>query len=282
MGKKPKTITINDSVREFGKMVQVGGAFTELQAKQYLSDYQFDEFKRLNMLKFSDVRVTKDQLFKLAENNIISQEELCSKMKDKVINVRIYSLSDKGRRFESKALGLEHAHYSNSKYHDVFLTAKFNELTPEERESAKPEGQVREELREKIDDMRKNEPEKLEEILNKYEEKLEGLTPEERESAKPEGQVREELREKIDDMRKNEPEKLEEILNKYEEKLEGFIEKFENEGGYGSPVDFSYTSSSSSQTMGYEIVTKDYKFFSICCKELTCDLLNYQYEDMRV
>lgn len=235
MGTKPRRITIDERVEQFGKMVQIGGAFTELQAKQYLNDYQFSEFQRLNMLKFSDVRVTKDQLFKLAENNIISQEELCAKMKDKVINVRIYSLSDKGRRFESKALGFEHAHYSNSKYHDVFLTAKFNELAPEERMSAKPEGQVREELREKIDDMRKTEPEKLEEILNKY-----------------------------------------------EEKLEGFIEKFESEGGYGSPVDFSYTSSSSSQTMGYEIVTKDYKFFSICCKELCCDLLSYEYEDMRV
>ena len=235
MGTKPRRITIDERVEEFGKMVQIGGAFTERQAKQYLNDYQFSEFQRLNMLKFSDVRVTKEQLFKLAENNVISQEELCSKMKDKVINVRIYSLSDKGRRFESKALGLDHAHYSNSKYHDVFLTAKFNSLTPEQRMSAKPEGQVREELREKIDDMRKNEPERLEEILNKY-----------------------------------------------EEKLEGFIEKFEAQGGYGSPVDFSYPSSSASQTMGYEIVTKDYKFYSICCKELCCDLLGYEYEDMQV
>ena len=161
MGTKPRRITIDDNVISFGKMAQIGGAFTERQAKQYLSDYQFSEFQRLNMLKFSDVRVTKDQLFKLAENNVISQEDLCSKMKDKVINVRIYSLSDKGRRFESKALGLDHAHYSNSKYHDVFLTAKFNSLTPEQRMSAKPEGQVREELREKIDDMRKNEPERF-------------------------------------------------------------------------------------------------------------------------
>ena len=234
MGTKPRRITIDERVEEFGKMVQIGGAFTELQAKQYLNDYQFSEFQRLNMLKFSDVRVTKEQLFKLAENNVISQEELCSKMKDKVINVRIYSLSDKGRRFESKALGFEHAHYSNSKYHDVFLTAKFNSLTSEQRMSAKPEGQVREELREKIDDMRKNEPERLEKFLNKY-----------------------------------------------EEKLEGFIEKFERQGGYASPVDFSYTSSVS-QTMGYEIVTKDYKFYSICCKELCCDLLGYEYEDMQV
>lgn len=235
MSKKPKTITINDNVREFGKMVQIGGVFTELQAKKYLNDYQFSEYQRLNHFRFSNVRVTKEQLFKLAENNVISQEELCAKMKDKIITVKIYSLSDKGRNFEKKVLGYDNAHYSNSKYHDVFLTAKFNELTPEERMSAKPEGQIRNELREKIDDMRKNEPEKLQEILNKY-----------------------------------------------EEKLEGFIEKFENEGGYGSPVDFSYTSSSSSQTMGYEIVTRDYKFFSICCKELTCDLLNYEYEDMRV
>ena len=235
MSKKPKTITINDNVREFGKMVQIGGVFTELQAKKYLTDYQFSEYQRLNHFRFSNVRVTKEQLFKLAENNVISQEELCAKMKDKIITVKIYSLSDKGRNFEKKVLGYDNAHYSNSKYHDVFLTAKFNELTPEERMSAKPEGQIRNELREKIDDMRKNEPEKLQEILNKY-----------------------------------------------EEKLEGFIEKFENEGGYGSPVDFSYTSSSSSQTMGYEIVTRDYKFFSICCKELTCDLLNYEYEDMRV
>lgn len=235
MGTKPRRIIIDEKVEEFGKMVQIGGAFTELQAKQYLNDYQFSEFQRLNMLKFSDVRVTKEQLFKLAENNVISQEELCSKMKDKVINVRIYSLSDKGRRFESKALGFEHAHYSNSKYHDVFLTAKFNSLTPEQRMSAKPEGQVREELREKIDDMRKNEPERLEELLNRY-----------------------------------------------EAKLEGFIEKFESQGGYGSPVDFSYSSASNSQTMGYEIVTKDYKFYSICCKELCCDLLGYEYEDMRV
>ena len=235
MSKKTKTITIDDSVKSFGKMVQVGGSFTESQAKEHLTDYQFDEFKRLNMLRYSDVRVTKDQLFKLAENNIISQQELCSKMKNKVINVRIYSLSEKGRRFESKILGFDNAHYSNSRYHDVFLTAKFNTLTSEERESAKPEGQVREELREKLDNMRKNKPEKLQEILNKY-----------------------------------------------EEKLEGFIEKFEAQGGYGSPVDFSYTSSSSSQTMGYEIVTKDYKFFSICCKELCCDLLSYEYEDMRV
>lgn len=235
MGTKPRRITIDDNVISFGKMAQIGGAFTERQAKQYLSDYQFSEFQRLNMLKFSDVRVTKDQLFKLAENNVISQEDLCSKMKDKVINVRIYSLSDKGRRFESKALGLDHAHYSNSKYHDVFLTAKFNSLTPEQRMSAKPEGQVREELREKIDDMRKNEPERLEELLNRY-----------------------------------------------EAKLEGFIEKFESQGGYGSPVDFSYSSASNSQTMGYEIVTKDYKFYSICCKELCCDLLGYEYEDMRV
>ena len=235
MGTKPRRITIDEKVEEFGKMVQIGGAFTELQAKQYLNDYQFSEFQRLNMLKFSDVRVTKEQLFKLAENNVISQEELCSKMKDKVINVRIYSLSDKGRRFESKALGFEHAHYSNSKYHDVFLTAKFNSLTPEQRMSAKPEGQVREELREKIDDMRKNEPERLEELLNRY-----------------------------------------------EAKLEGFIEKFESQGGYASPVDFSYSSASNSQTMGYEIVTKDYKFYSICCKELCCDLLGYEYEDMRV
>ena len=234
MGTKPRRITIDERVEEFGKMVQIGGAFTELQAKQYLNDYQFSEFQRLNMLKFSDVRVTKEQLFKLAENNVISQEELCSKMKDKVINVRIYSLSDKGRRFESKALGFEHAHYSNSKYHDVFLTAKFNSLTSEQRMSAKPEGQVREELREKIDDMRKNEPERLEKLLNRY-----------------------------------------------EAKLEGFIEKFEREGGYASPVDFSYTSSVS-QTMGYEIVTKDYKFYSICCKELCCDLLGYEYEDMQV
>lgn len=232
---KPKRITIDERVQDFGKMVQIGGAFTERQAKEHLSDYQFSEFQRLNMLKFSDVRVTKDQLFKLTENNIISQEELCAKMKDKVINVRIYSLSDKGRRFESKALGLEHAHYSNSKYHDVFLTAKFNELSHDERMSAKPEGQVREELRKKIDDMRKNEPEKFQEILNKY-----------------------------------------------EEKLEGFIEKFESDGGYGSPVDFSYTSCNSSQTMGYEIVTKDYKAFSICYKELCCDVLGYEYEDRRV
>ena len=39
---------------------------------------------------------------------------------------------------------------------------------------------------------------------------------------------------------------LEELLNRYEAKLEGFIEKFESQGGYGSPVDFSYSSASNS------------------------------------
>ena len=81
-------------------------------------------------------------------------------------------------------------------------------------------------------------------------------------------------------MRKNDPEKLKEILNKYEEKLEGFIEKFESEGGYGSPVDFSYTSNG--VIYGHEVVTKDYKIFSVYCKELTCDILNYQYEDVKI
>ena len=234
MSKKPKKITINDSVMAFGKMVQIGGAFTEQQAKKYLTDYQFSEYQRLNHFRFSNVRVTKEQLFKMAAHNVISQEELCAKMKDKIITVKIYSLSDKGRNFEQKVLGYDNAHYSNSKYHDVFITAKFNELSHDERMSAKPEAQIREELREKLDDMIENEPEKLQEILNKY-----------------------------------------------EEKLEGFIEKFESDGGYASPVDFSYTSSTS-QTMGYEIVTKDYKAFAICYKELCCDVLGYEYEDRRV
>ena len=42
MSKKTKTITIDDSVRDFGKMVQIGGAFTERQAKDHLTDYHFD------------------------------------------------------------------------------------------------------------------------------------------------------------------------------------------------------------------------------------------------
>ena len=105
MSKKPKTITIDDNVKSFGKMVQVGGAFTDRQAKQHLTDYQFDEFKRLNMLRYSDVRVTKKQLHQMSKENIISKDDLYKKLKEKVPTVRIYSFSDKGRRFEDKVLG---------------------------------------------------------------------------------------------------------------------------------------------------------------------------------
>ena len=175
MSKKPKTITIDDNVKSFGKMVQVGGAFTDRQAKQHLTDYQFDEFKRLNMLRYSDVRVTKKQLHQMSKENIISKDDLYKKLKEKVPTVRIYSFSDKGRRFEDKVLGLKNAHHSNSKLHDVFLTAKHNSLTPEERASAKPEGEVRNEFKFAYANLEKNEPERLEEILNRCEEKLEGF-----------------------------------------------------------------------------------------------------------
>lgn len=175
MGTKPRRITIDDNVKSFGKMVQIGGAFTKQQAKEHLNDYQFSEFERLKMLKFSDVRVNKKQLRKLANEGAISKSELYEKLKEKVPTIRIYSLSDKGRRFEDKALGLKHAHYSNSKLHDVFLTAKHNSLSEEEQASARPEGEIREELRNALDDMRKNDPEKLESLLDKYEERLEGF-----------------------------------------------------------------------------------------------------------
>lgn len=175
MSKKPKTITIDDNVKKFGKMAQIGGAFTERQAKEHLTDYQFDEFKRLNMLRYSDVRVSKKQLFKLADEGAISKSELYEKLKEKVPTVRIHSFSDKGRRFEDKALGLQHAHHSNSKLHDVFLTAKHNSLSEEEQASAKPEWEIRQELRNALDDMRKNDPERLESLLDKYEERLEGF-----------------------------------------------------------------------------------------------------------
>lgn len=175
MSKKPKTITIDENVMTFGKMVQVGGSFTERQAKEHLNDYQFSEFQRLKMLKFSDVRVSKKQLFKLADQGVISKTELYQKLKEKVPTIRVYSMSDKGRRFEDKALGLKYAHHSNSKIHDVFLSAKHNSLGAEAQASAKPEGEIRQELRTILDDMRKNKSEKLEQILNKYEEKLEGF-----------------------------------------------------------------------------------------------------------
>ena len=235
VGKKPKTITIDDNVRKFGKMVQVGGAFTERQAKEHLTDYQFDEFKRLNMLKYSDVRVNKKQLFKLANEGAISKSEFYAKLKEKVPTVRIHSFSEKGRRFEDKALGLKHAHHSNSKLHDVFLTAKHNSLSEEEQASAKPEGEIRAELRVKIDDLRKNDPDKLEEILNKY-----------------------------------------------EEKIEGFIEKFEQEGGYSSPVDMAYYDAKKQSYMSYEVITRHYKAFDIACKEFCSEVLNYEHEVYKV
>lgn len=175
MSKKPKTITIDDSVCDFGKMVQICGAFTERQAKEHLSDYQFSEFKRLNMLRYSDVRVTKKQLHQLAKENIISKDELYSKLKEKVPTIRIHSFSEKGRRFEDKVLGLKNAHHSNSKLHDVFLAAKHNSLTPEERASAKPEAEVRNEFKSVYANLKKNDPERLEEILNRCDEKLEGF-----------------------------------------------------------------------------------------------------------
>lgn len=175
MGKKPTKINIDDNVKSFGKMVQISGAFTERQAKEHLSDYQFDEFKRLSMLRHSDVRVSKKQLFHLEKEGTISKTELYQKLKEKVPTVRIYSYSEKGRRFQDKALGFKHTHHSNSKLHDVFLSAKHNSLSPEIQATAKSEGEIREELKEKIKDLRKNEPERLQEILNKYEEKLEGF-----------------------------------------------------------------------------------------------------------
>lgn len=235
MSKKPKTITIDDNVRSFGKMVQIGGAFTERQAKEHLTDHQFAEFKRLNMLRFSDVRVSKKQLFKLAEQGVISKTELYQKLKEKVPTVRVHSFSEKGRRFEDKALGLKHAHHSNSKLHDVFLSAKHNSLSPDVQASAKPEGEIREELRAKINDLRKNEPERLEEILNRC-----------------------------------------------EEKLEGFIEKFEREGGYASPVDFAYYHTQSQSYVGYEVITRHYKSYDIVCKEFCCEVLSYGYEAVRI
>lgn len=235
MSKKPKTITIDDGVRSFGKMAQVGGAFTERQAKEHLTDYQFDEFKRLNMLRYSDVRVSKKQLFKLADENAISKTELYEKLKEKVPTIRIHSFSDKGRRFEDKALGLKHAHHSNSKLHDVFLSAKHNSLSAEAQASAKPEGEIRAELRTAINDLRKNNPERLEEILNRC-----------------------------------------------EDRLEGFIEKFEKEGGYASPVDMAYYSSSTESYVSYEVVTRHYKSYDIVCKEFCSEVLNYQHEVYRV
>ena len=187
------------------------------------------------MLRYSDVRVSKKQLFKLADQGAISKTELYQKLKEKVPTVRVHSFSEKGRRFEDKALGLKYAHHSNSKLHDVFLSAKHNSLGAEAQASAKPEGEIRAELRAKIDDLRKNDPDKLEEILNKY-----------------------------------------------EEKLKGFIENFEKEGGYASPVDMAYYDAQKQSYVSYEVITRHYKAFDIACKEFCSEVLNYEYEDVRV
>lgn len=174
---KPKTLTISDGIKSFAKMNQICGAFTEKQAKQHLTNHEYNECKRLGMFgNTKNVRVGKKQLFVLRDQGVISNKELYSKLKEPHPTVAITKPSPKFRRFCDKALGIKDMHHSNSSgLHDVMLTAKFNQLPPEIQASAKPEAELKRELKERIDDLRKNDPDHLESILDKFEQQLEGF-----------------------------------------------------------------------------------------------------------
>lgn len=233
--KKPKTINIEDEgIQRALKMAQICGAFTETQIKNYVSDYHHDELRRLGHIKTSNVRIKRATLKQMYAEGAITKEEYEIANAKKIPSITVETITPKCRRLCDKHLGLKDCHHSNSKLHDVLLTCKFQKLTEEEQASAIPEAQVRRELREAIDDMKKNDPERFQEILDKY-----------------------------------------------EERLEGFIERFESEGGYASPTDFAYTSSTG-MVMGAEVVTNGYSEFSICCKEFACDVLGYTYEEMKL
>ena len=235
--KKPKTIKIDDGVRSFAKMVQVCGAFTDSQAKHHLSNHQYNEFKRLGMFGVTkNVRISKKQLDTLRDEGIITNKEYYEKLKQKTRTISITKPSPKFRRFCDKALGIKDMHTSNSSgLHDIILTHEFNQLPPEIQASAKPEAEIRREVRERIDYLKKNEPETLQQYLEKY-----------------------------------------------EEQIEGFIERFEEEGGYGSPCDMAYYNPTTNRYDCFESITSSYSSYDVACKHLCADLLDYGYNDSRI
>lgn len=175
MSEKTKTITIDENIERAMKMSQICGAFTETQIKNYVSDYQHDELRRLGHIKTSNVRIKRSTLKQMYKEGAITKEEYEIANAKKIPSITVETITPKCRRLCDKHLGLKDCHHSNSKLHDVLLTCKFQKLTEEEQASAIPEKQVKRNLIEAIDDMKKNDPERFEEISNTYEEKLEGF-----------------------------------------------------------------------------------------------------------
>lgn len=77
-----------------------------------------------------------------------------------------YKLTDHGRAFCRRELGLEHVYHAQSPRHDLPLADRYLSLTPEERATWRTEGDLRATLDERIQDM---DPEKSRQLRGELE-----------------------------------------------------------------------------------------------------------------
>ncbi len=174
--KKSKQTPINENTERFLKFLQMSGTCTETQARHYLSENEFETFRRNGMFKSSSVRIKREQLKKLGEVGALSKDEVDSELKAQIPQVEVFKISDKCRRFAKNHFNIRDMYTSNSKIHDVVLGAKVIELQEKGlTEGYQQESVTREELKTAMQDWKENRQEEFKELLNEYEEKCPGF-----------------------------------------------------------------------------------------------------------
>ena len=96
--------------------------------------------------------VRQENLLKYATKSRIEtyeKEGLIEKVTSKNGKIVAYKFTKEGRGFVNDYLGWQHAYVAKSLRHDLILEKKFFQLSEAQQESAKSEGEVREELKEK-------------------------------------------------------------------------------------------------------------------------------------